>query len=187
MKLNKTTLRNILSIVFVVLAVVMFLHDQFSAPEAADPALPESSQAAVLPEEAPSADAEASAEQSQPQAEFTADVLDESGSYTSMEEVADYIHAYGKLPQNFITKNEAQDLGWESSKGNLWDVAPGMSIGGDRFGNYEGLLPEANGRTWTECDIGYEGGYRDDRRIVFSNDGLIYYTDDHYESFTQLY
>ena len=104
-----------------------------------------------------------------------------------MEDVADYIHIFGRLPQNFITKEEARDLGWQSSEGNLWDVAPGKSIGGDRFGNYEGQLPEAEGRTWTECDIGYEGGYRDDRRVVFSNDGLIYYTDDHYESFTQLY
>jgi hypothetical protein len=116
-----------------------------------------------------------------------ADVLDENGSYSSMQEVADYIHTFGKLPPNFITKNKARDLGWESSEGNLWEVAPGMSIGGDRFGNYEGLLPEANGRKWTECDIDFDGGYRNDKRIVFSNDGLIYYTDDHYESFTQIY
>ncbi|MBP0963293.1 MAG: ribonuclease, partial [Oscillospiraceae bacterium] len=115
------------------------------------------------------------------------ELIDENGSYSSMQEVADYIHAFGKLPPNYLTKNEARDLGWESSEGNLWEVAPGMSIGGDRFGNNEGLLPDANGRKWTECDIDFDGGFRNAKRIVFSNDGLIYYTDDHYESFTQLY
>jgi len=63
-----------------------------------------------------------------------------------------------------------------------------MCIGGDRFGNYEGLLPDAEGRTWTECDIDtLHEKNRGAKRIVFSNDGLIYYTEDHYESFTLLY
>ena len=113
-------------------------------------------------------------------------VLNEDGSYTTKEDVALYIHTYGKLPNNFITKDKARDLGWEG--GSLEDYAPGMCIGGDRFGNYEGLLPDAPGRKWTECDIDTLG--RDSRgakRIVFSNDGLIYYTDDHYESFALLY
>ena len=70
------------------------------------------------------------------------DVLSEDGHYTSKEEVALYIHLYGRLPENFITKKEAKALGWESKEGNLWEVAPGMSIGGDYFGNYEELLPE---------------------------------------------
>lgn len=113
--------------------------------------------------------------------------LSEDGSYTSPEDVAEYLVLYEHLPDNFITKNQARDLGWDSSKCNLWDVAPGMSIGGDRFGNYEGLLPDADGRRWTECDVNYEGGYRGAERIIFSNDGLIYYTDDHYKSFTQLW
>ena len=113
--------------------------------------------------------------------------LDEDGSYTSREDVAAYLHEYGHLPDNFITKNEARDLGWVSSEGNLDEVAPGKSIGGDRFGNYEGLLPEKNGRTYYECDIDYDGGYRSSKRIIYSNDGLIYYTEDHYETFTQLY
>lgn len=113
--------------------------------------------------------------------------IHEDGTYTDKESVALYIHTYGKLPRNFMTKNEAKNLGWDSSKGNLQDVAPGMSIGGDRFGNYEGLLPEADGRKYYECDINYEGGYRGGERIVFSNDGLIYYTGDHYESFELLY
>ena len=111
----------------------------------------------------------------------------EDGKYLSKDDVAAYIHAFGKLPENFITKSEAEDLGWVSSEGNLWDVADGYAIGGDRFGNYEGLLPEADGRQYYECDVNYNGGYRGGERIVFSNDGLIFYTSDHYESFTQLY
>ena len=113
-------------------------------------------------------------------------VPDEDGSYTTKEDVALYIHIYGHLPQNFMTKKEAQKLGWEG--GSLEKFAPGMCIGGDKFGNYEGLLPEAPGRTWTECDIDTLGAKsRGAKRIVFSNDGLIYYTDDHYESFELLY
>ena len=112
--------------------------------------------------------------------------LDRNGSYTTKEDVALYIHLYGELPSNFITKAEAEDLGW--SGGGLEKYAPGKCIGGDRFGNYEGLLPKAPGRTWTECDIDTLGkSSRGAKRIVFSNDGLIFYTDDHYESFTQLY
>lgn len=191
MKLNKSVLKKIISLIIVVLAVFLFLQEQFAAPQPTDPILPESSQTVTLPAEEESESRQSveepplGEEASDPG--FANDEPDENGSYTSMEKVADYIHTFGKLPSNYITKEEAYDLGWESSEGNLWDVAPGMSIGGNRFGNYEGLLPEADGRTWTECDIGYEGGYRNARRIVFSNDGLIYYTDDHYESFTQIY
>ena len=112
-------------------------------------------------------------------------LISADGIYTSKEDVALYIHTYGCLPQNFMTKDEARNLGWEG--GSLEEFAPGMCIGGDRFGNYEGLLPDAPGRKWTECDVNYEGGFRGSERILFSNDGLIYYTDDHYESFTQLY
>ena len=113
-------------------------------------------------------------------------LIDEEGSYTTAEDVALYIHTYGHLPQNFITKKEAQSLGWNS--GGLEPYAPGMCIGGNRFGNYEGLLPEKDGRTYTECDIDTLGAEsRGAKRIVFSNDGLIYYTEDHYESFTLLY
>ena len=113
--------------------------------------------------------------------------VSEEGQYSDKEHVALYLHTYGHLPSNYLTKSEAEKLGWVSSKGNLWDVAPGMSIGGDRFGNREGLLPDASGRRWYECDIGYEGGFRGGMRIVFSSDGLIYYTEDHYSSFEQLY
>ena len=113
--------------------------------------------------------------------------VEEDGIYSTPDLVAAYIHTFNKLPSNYITKKEAEQLGWVSSKGNLWDVTDEMSIGGDKFGNYEGLLPKKNGRQWYECDVNYEGGYRGTERILYSNDGLIYYTDDHYESFTQLY
>ncbi len=121
--------------------------------------------------------------------ETTAEKLsvEKDGSYTTPEDVAEYIHTFGTLPNNFITKDEAKALGWDNKKGNLWDVAEGKSIGGDYFGNYEGLLPKAKGRKYTECDVNYEGGYRGSERIIFSNDGLIYYTNDHYQTFTQLY
>ncbi len=112
--------------------------------------------------------------------------LDEDGAYYSKDDVALYIHTYGKLPKNFITKNEAEKLGWEG--GSVEQYAEGCVIGGDRFGNREGLLPKKSGRYYTECDIDTLGkSSRGSKRLVFSNDGLIYYTDDHYETFTLLY
>lgn len=93
-------------------------------------------------------------------------VLDESGSYTSKEDVALYIYTYGKLPENFITKKEAKKLGWDG--GSLEPYAPGMAIGGDRFGNYEGLLPEEDGVTYTECDIDTVGAKSRGAKQVFS-------------------
>lgn len=112
--------------------------------------------------------------------------LDPDGSYTTKEDVSLYLYTYGCLPSNFITKEEARELGWEG--GGLDDYAYGKCIGGDRFGNYEGLLPDENGRKWTECDIDtMHKDSRGSKRIVFSNDGLIYYTNDHYESFVLLY
>ena len=115
------------------------------------------------------------------------DKLDEEGIYSSPEEVAEYINLYNKLPKNYISKKEAAEVGWESEKGNLWDVTDEMSIGGDSFGNREGLLPKADGRKYFECDVNYSGGFRGAERIVYSNDGLIYYTKDHYKSFEKLY
>lgn len=113
--------------------------------------------------------------------------LDEYASYTAPDDVAAYLNTYQRLPSNFITKREAADLGWESQRGNLWDVTDELSIGGDVFGNREGLLPKQSGRVWYECDVNYFGGYRGAERIVYSNDGLIFYTDDHYQTFVQLY
>lgn len=108
-------------------------------------------------------------------------------NFSTRDEVAAYIHQFRALPPNFITKTEAQKLGWDNAKGNLWKVTDHKSIGGDRFGNREGLLPTASGRQYYECDINYRGGYRGAERIVYSNDGLIFYTGDHYNSFTRLY
>ena len=104
----------------------------------------------------------------------------EDGLWTNVRKTQDS-HSY------YLTKKEAEELGWDSYRGNLWDVAPGKSIGGSYFGNYEGLLPSKKGRKYYECDIDYNGGRRGAKRIIYSNDGLIFYTDDHYKSFEQLY
>ena len=115
---------------------------------------------------------------------MSASEISEDGAYTTRDEVALYLHLYGRLPGNFITKKQAQSLGW--SGGSLESYAPGKCIGGDRFGNYEGLLP-AN-RSYHECDINTLGAKsRGAERIVYSDDGLIYYTADHYNTFTLLY
>lgn len=135
-----------------------------------------------------SADGQTVSEAADNSSETTGDTaaLDEDGTYTSKEDVAVYIHTYGHLPNNFITKKEAEKLGW--SGGSLEPYAPGKCIGGSRFGNYEGILPEKDGRKYTECDIDTLGASkRGAKRIVFSNDGLIYYTGDHYETFELLY
>ena len=110
----------------------------------------------------------------------------EDGVYDSKEEVALYLVTYHKLPSNYVTKYEARKAGWEG--GSVEPYFPGCCIGGDSFGNREGLLPSKKGRTYRECDINTLGKKsRGDERIIYSNDGLIYYTDDHYESFVLLY
>ena len=119
---------------------------------------------------------------------ITEELLVEYGfDYYIPEEVALYLHAFAELPPNYITKDEAADIGWESREGNLWDVAYGYCIGGDRFYNREELLPEDGERIYYECDVNYFGGYRNGERLVFSDDGLVYYTSDHYNSFELLY
>ena len=115
------------------------------------------------------------------------DTLDEEGWYSSKEEVALYLHLYGELPGNYVTKDEAEAAGWKGGNVERY-TGEGTAIGGTRFGNREGLLPKEPGRTYAECDIDTVGeNSRGAKRIVFSNDGLIYYTDDHYESFELLY
>lgn len=106
---------------------------------------------------------------------------------TDPQQIVNYLALYGELPENFITKNEARALGWDSRYNYVGEVAPGMSIGGDRFGNYEGNLPSKKGRQWYECDANYKGKKRGAERVLFSSDGLYYYTDDHYQTFTQLF
>lgn len=111
------------------------------------------------------------------------DGLDEDGTYNSAEDVSLYLYTYGHLPENYITKNEARDLGW--SGGSAEKYAPGYAIGGDKFGNREGVLPDG---TYHECDIDTIGqNSRGAKRLVYADDGRIYYTEDHYETFTLLY
>jgi RHS repeat-associated protein len=97
------------------------------------------------------------------------------------KDVAEYITKNGKLPDNYITKEEARNLGWVNTEGNLAEVAPGKSIGGNVYRNDNGALPDAPGRTWYEADIGYQEGYRDSYRLLYSNDGLIYKSN-HYKT-----
>lgn len=105
--------------------------------------------------------------------------------YYDLEHVVLYLDRYGVLPDNYITKDEARALGWEG--GSVENYLDGAAIGGDRFGNREGLLPEASGRSYTECDIDTDGqSSRGAKRLVFSNDGLYFYTEDHYETFDEL-
>ena len=176
-------MKKILSTLLAIVVVVLASLFGFTGEEPAQ--LPLSQQIEIQPESAaPDTDTipETEAQPQAPPETILSVVVGES--YTTKEDVALYIHTYGCLPDNFITKNEARKLGWEG--GSLEPYAPGMCIGGDRFGNYEGLLPED--RDYKECDIDTLGAKsRGAKRIVFSDDGLIYYTEDHYESFELLY
>ncbi|MBD5133707.1 MAG: hypothetical protein HDT38_04445 [Clostridiales bacterium] len=142
--------------------------------------LPESQPSEAQPAETPQP-----TEAQPPESEAPA--VTEDGWYSSKEEVALYLHLYGHLPDNYVTKRQAQDKGWTGGSVERY-TGEGTAIGGSRFGNYEGLLPEAAGRSYQECDIDTVGASsRGAKRIVYSNDGLIYYTGDHYESFELLY
>lgn len=198
MKNKKSIWRTALGILLVV-AVLLGQQwlDQNSATPVSASSSATSAQSEAQPQSLPQSEAQPEA-QSTPESTSVAptpdvtstpnepQTLDENGSYTTKDDVALYLHLYGELPGNFITKKQAEALGWPG--GNLEPYAPGKCIGGSNFGNYEGLLPAKSGRKYTECDIDTLGAKsRGAKRIVFSNDGLIYYTDDHYESFTLLY
>lgn len=145
---------------------------------------------AALPEAPEIVSSEAAAD-AEPRSDTSdAPSIAEDGTYTSRDDVALYLHTYGRLPSNYITKKEAEELGWKKKQGaagQLDAVAPGKSIGGSRFGNYEGQLPDKKGRHYYECDINYDKGSRGAERLVYSDDGLIYYTGDHYKTFELLY
>lgn len=166
-----------------------------SLPELSSEQTPEEDLPALLPDDNRSFEEDSAADaSSQNDAEIlpenppsqTSDSAVEKGSYYyDAEHVVLYLDTYGRLPDNYITKSEARSLGWEG--GSVERYLDGAAIGGDHFGNYEGLLPESPGRSYTECDIDTDGqSGRGAKRLIFSNDGLYFYTEDHYESFTQL-
>ena len=133
-------------------------------------------------------------EQASPASETTTSVTTSEiakwnqGVLKGPEEVAvvEHIVEHGTLPDSYVTKSEARDLGWVASEGNLHEVAPGKSIGGDRFMNREKELPNAPGRQYFEADLNYDGGSRGAERLVYSSDGLIFITRDHYRSFEEV-
>ncbi len=153
-----------------------------------DPETEAETEVETEPETEPETEKPQSAPETEPEPEIPAEpTIDEDGWYDDRDNVALYIHTYGKLPSNYVSKNDAEKLyGWEG--GSLHKYAEGMAIGGSKFGNYEGLLPKKSGRQYYECDIDTVGTTsRGAKRIVYSNDGLIYYTEDHYETFELLY
>lgn len=105
---------------------------------------------------------------------------------TQANAVADYLQRHQQLPDFYLTKKEAREKGWNAKAGNLCDVLPGKAIGGDRFMNREKQLPEEAGRLWYEADVNYQCGHRGSDRLLYSNDGLIYITTDHYRTMTKV-
>ncbi len=97
-----------------------------------------------------------------------------------------YLQYHKNLPSQYITKEDAKKLGWISKKGNLDLVLPRRIIGGDVYKNKANELPAAPGRIWYEADINYYGGYRSTHRILYSNDGLMFATYDHYNTFYEI-
>lgn len=106
---------------------------------------------------------------------------------TQQQRVADYLHQHQRLPAYYLTKGEARKQGWEPSRDNLCQSLPGRAIGGDRFSNREKVLPEKQGRHWFEADVNYDCGRRGSDRMLYSSDGLIYVTKDHYRNVEQVY
>ncbi len=165
------------------LLLLLLFRPAAPAPEAAiQEPIPSLALVTSPPETAAPASTPAPAQTDTPEAS----IPDEDGVYTTAEDLALYLHTYGHLPSNFITKSKARAAGWDG--GSLEPYFPGMCIGGGGFANREGLLPDAPGRQWKECDVNTLGkSSRGAERLVYSNDGLIYYTGDHYESFRLLY
>ena len=117
------------------------------------------------------------------------EAVEESGQYTTKDSVAAYLCKFDKLPDNYITQKEGVAL-YESETGNTfdkWNFNPwttfGVMIGGDSFGNKEGLLPKGS---YHEADVDYSAKNRGTKRLVYQSDCVIYYTSDHYKSFTKL-
>lgn len=105
---------------------------------------------------------------------------------TVQQNVVNYLRQYHRLPDFYITKRKARQSGWDPRAGNLCQVVPGKAIGGDRYNNREKLLPAAPDRQWYEADINYHCGHRASDRLLYSSDGLIYVTLDHYKTFSRV-
>lgn len=183
----KLSLKRIIPVLLLLILVIAFLAGRGNPQDTTAGAEETLSLVTDAPEEAtPESTETETAETPQKASEEITSTVEEDGIYDGKDEVAEYIHVYGHLPSNYITKAEARKLGWEG--GSLKEYAPGKCIGGDYFGNYEGSLPTKKGRTYYECDIDtLNWKNRGSRRIIYSNDGLIYYTGDHYETFQLLY
>ena len=97
-----------------------------------------------------------------------------------------YVALHGVLPNHYLTQAEAKKAGWNKLLGNLAEVLPGRMIGGDVFENRKHKLPESPGRIWYEADFDYDGGYRNNCRLLYSNDGLLFVTYDHYMTFCEI-
>ena len=197
---NMKKFRRYLPVLILILALLILFRPAVNDNSGQDTALPTTESVSSFPaagtdpgggelqllEPAPETEIQTEESDSGSQSSPEETVLPEDGSYTSKEDVSLYLVTYGHLPLNFVTKAEAEKAGWNG--GSLDYVLPGKCLGGDRFGNREGQLPKAKGRTWRECDINTLGRRsRGPERLVYSNDGLIYYTPDHYETFTRLY
>ena len=142
-----------------------------SAEPTAEPSAEPTSEPTAEPEPAPSNEPEIT--------------ISEDDVYDTKDEVALYIYTFHHLPSCFMTKKEARKKGWTS--GALNRTIKGMCIGGDYFGNYEGLLPDT-GEDYYECDIDtMHSRSRGAKRIIYTLDGDVWYTEDHYESYVQLY
>ena len=156
-------LRRSLPLLILILVLAFFLYPSGNSP--ASPAAAPAAEtvdtlnlvSSVSPSSAPASSGKESGQASQGSgttavsAKDEEELLPEDGSYTTKEDVALYLNTYGHLPENFVTKKEAEKAGW--SGGSLEYAMPGKCIGGDRFGNRENQLPKAKGRIWWECDI----------------------------------
>lgn len=105
---------------------------------------------------------------------------------TQQQTVVSYLQQHRRLPDYYVTKKQAREQGWDPRSGNLCSVLPGKAIGGDRFSNREGQLPAAGGRVWREADINYQCGRRGADRLLYSSDGLIFVSRDHYKNFIRV-
>jgi hypothetical protein len=119
------------------------------------------------------------------------EVIQENKKYTSKDSVAAYIYLFHKLPANYINKSAAQEL--YEAKGNTftkWNFNPlnvlGYMVGGDVYYNNEKKLPVIS-MVYYEADVDYFGDNRGTKRLVWTTDGAVFYTANHYETFVKLY